>query len=146
MDTSGAIYNETIFFNLIFVSVFLEESVGSFVSQGSAMQLYRCESCNKTVSSSRSLKRHRNTCKQYQLEYGQLGQKATDLNLAKDSRRLVTNAVKKNKVDISCGGHFNMMPLTLNLIFISLMIKVVFYRSMFRLRMCFSKIHSFHSF
>uniref|UniRef100_A0A8R1TKB5 BTB domain-containing protein n=1 Tax=Onchocerca volvulus TaxID=6282 RepID=A0A8R1TKB5_ONCVO len=49
--------------------------------------LYRCESCNKTVSSSRSLKRHRSTCKQYQLEYGQLRQKTTgNLNPATDSK------------------------------------------------------------
>ncbi|VDN84849.1 unnamed protein product [Brugia pahangi] len=40
--------------------------------------LYRCESCNKTVSSSRSLKRHRSTCKQYQLQYGQLRENASD--------------------------------------------------------------------
>uniref|UniRef100_A0A158Q8X5 C2H2-type domain-containing protein n=1 Tax=Elaeophora elaphi TaxID=1147741 RepID=A0A158Q8X5_9BILA len=45
---------------------------------GTSIQLYRCESCNKTVSSSRSLKRHRSTCKQYQLEYGQLRQKPVD--------------------------------------------------------------------
>ncbi|KAL3994200.1 Zinc finger C2H2 type family protein [Acanthocheilonema viteae] len=45
---------------------------------GTSMQLYRCESCNKTVSSSRSLKRHRSTCKQFQLEYGQLRQKSAD--------------------------------------------------------------------
>ncbi|EJD76036.1 zinc finger protein [Loa loa] len=54
---------------------------------GTSTQLYRCESCNKTVSSSRSLKRHRSTCKQYQLEYGQLRKKAADnMSPTTDSR------------------------------------------------------------
>ncbi|VDK75604.1 unnamed protein product, partial [Gongylonema pulchrum] len=40
----------------------------------STQQVYRCEACNKTVSSSRSLKRHRGTCRQYNIEYGHLNQ------------------------------------------------------------------------
>lgn len=60
------------------------------------MQLYRCESCKKTVSSGRSLKRHRSTCKQFQLEYGQLKQKSTDnMSSTGDSRRL-DDSIKKN--------------------------------------------------
>ncbi|MFH4984337.1 hypothetical protein AB6A40_011046 [Gnathostoma spinigerum] len=40
------------------------------VAQMPPAALFQCESCSKTVSSSRSLKRHRGTCKQYQLDYG----------------------------------------------------------------------------
>uniref|UniRef100_A0A914ZRP5 BTB domain-containing protein n=3 Tax=Parascaris univalens TaxID=6257 RepID=A0A914ZRP5_PARUN len=53
----------------------ISDSTASQIRAASSVDvaaLYQCESCNKRVSSSRSLKRHRSTCKLYQLDFGHL--------------------------------------------------------------------------
>lgn len=50
----------------------MKKMLHNAVLQVDVAALYQCESCNKRVSSSRSLKRHRSTCKLYQLDFGHL--------------------------------------------------------------------------
>ncbi|PAV59213.1 hypothetical protein WR25_05314 [Diploscapter pachys] len=82
-------------------------STGSLSSSSTGLPAFTCESCKKSVSSSRSLKRHQTTCKQYIAEHGpppdsDYPRLSTAANTCEDCNRQLCSASNLKRHKATC--------------------------------------------